>query len=102
MLLGSPAVPPFLYRFAHASLASLVITSLRLHPRFFDGGVQSTQVAIRNIRREAVDAVKKAEKAKNLGKDQVRRCASQLGCNRGEFRSVGGCCGFSATPAPTV
>lgn len=29
------------------------------------------QVAIRNIRREAVDAVKKAEKAKSLGKDQV-------------------------------
>lgn len=30
------------------------------------------QVAIRNIRRDAVDVVKKAEKAKSLGKDQVR------------------------------
>lgn len=36
------------------------------------------QVAIRNIRREAVDAVKKAEKAKNLGKDQVRREDKQV------------------------
>lgn len=31
------------------------------------------QVAIRNIRRDSVDVVKKAEKAKSLGKDQVRR-----------------------------
>lgn len=31
------------------------------------------QVAIRNIRREAVDLVKKAEKAKQLGKDQVSK-----------------------------
>lgn len=30
------------------------------------------KVAIRNIRREAVDAVKKAEKAKSLGKDQSK------------------------------
>ncbi|CAN0303544.1 unnamed protein product [Ectocarpus fasciculatus] len=30
------------------------------------------KVAIRNIRREAVDTVKKAEKAKNLGKDQSK------------------------------
>ncbi|CAN0128297.1 unnamed protein product [Scytosiphon promiscuus] len=30
------------------------------------------KVAIRNIRREAVDSVKKAEKAKNLGKDQSK------------------------------
>ncbi|CAM9783345.1 unnamed protein product, partial [Laminaria digitata] len=29
-------------------------------------------VAIRNIRREAVDAVKKAEKGKKLGKDQSK------------------------------
>lgn len=35
--------------------------------------LRQVQVAIRNIRREAVDAVKKAEKAKSLGKDQVRR-----------------------------
>ena len=37
------------------------------------------QVAIRNIRREAVDTVKKAEKAKKLGKDQVRRRFRQKG-----------------------
>lgn len=35
------------------------------------------QVALRNIRREAVDAVKKAEKSKNLGKDQVRFTGSR-------------------------
>lgn len=37
----------------------------------------AVQVALRNIRREAVDAVKKAEKSKNLGKDQVRFTGSR-------------------------
>ncbi len=42
----------------------------------------TNQVAIRNIRREAVDQVKKAEKAKQLGKDQVSK-------RHGEESSIG-------------
>ena len=66
----SPRFTPydFFYRDTSSALLQLVNQWLNLASLIFCFLVQ---VAIRNIRRDAVEAVKKAQKSKSLGKDQV-------------------------------